>query len=195
MMVSACRMGSYCWFVQFFVWTRFLVNHVLVLVRTCLLWTWVDMRTKCTLLEPLVDVLLLFFHYLLNFIFHPEVVSLKESWMARYKVSLIVFNDGLEGTLNINFMFGQFMFFHEFLLSFSSLIIKILPDRFQMILGGLVSALGGRPVPVCRWSSEFLLPVFLWGQYYLVIGLKVLLLIKIHCVYIFIMEWIINFAN
>ena len=153
------------------------------------------MRTEGALLESLVDILLLFLHDFLNFILHPQIVSLKESRMARYEVSLIRFNDGLEGALDVNFMFGQLMFFHQILLGFSPLIIQILPHGFQMILGGLVSTFRGRPVPVCRWSPEFLLLVFLGGQYYLVIGLKVLLLIKIHCVYIFIMESIIKFAN
>lgn len=183
------------WFVQLLVRARFLVNYVLVLVRACLLRLRIYMRTECTLFEPLVDVLLLFFYDFLNFILHPEAVSLQESRMAGYQVSLIVFYDGLEGALDVNLMFGQLVFFHKFLLGFSALIVKILPDRFQMILGGLMSAIRGRAISLCRRRPEFFLPVFLWGQHYLVIGLKVLLLIKIHCVYIFIMNWLLILTN
>ena len=171
------------------------MNNVLILIGTCLFGSGINVRTEGALLESLVDVLLLFLYDFLNFILHPQIVSLKESRMARHKVSLIMFDDGLEGAFNVNFMFGQLMLFHKFLLGFSSFIIQILPHGFQMILGGLMNAFGGRPVPKPRWSSEFLLSVFLGGQYYLVIGLKVLLLIKIHCAYIFIMEKIINLAN
>ena len=69
------------------------------------------MRTEGALLESLVDVLLLFLDNFLNFILHPQIVSLKESRMARYKVSLIMFDNGLEGAFNVNFMFGQLMHF------------------------------------------------------------------------------------
>ena len=72
-MVSACCMGSYCWFMQLFVWTSFLVNHVLVLVRTCLFWAGVNVRTEGALLESLVDILLLFLHDFLNFILNKKI--------------------------------------------------------------------------------------------------------------------------
>ena len=57
-----------------------------------------------------------------------------------------------------------------------------------------MSAFGNRTVPLCGRCSEFLLAVFLRGDYYLVIGLEVLLLIKIHCEYIFIMKGLLIFA-
>jgi hypothetical protein len=57
-----------------------------------------------------------------------------------------------------------------------------------------MSALGNGTIPLSGGCSEFLLAVFLRGDYYLVIGLEVLLLIKIHCEYIFIMKGLLMFA-
>ncbi len=115
---------------QFLVGTCFLVNHVLVLVGPGLFGLGVDLWSKCALFEPLVDVFLLFLDDFLNFVLHPEVVSLQKSGMAGDKIPLIVLNDGLESTLDINFMFRKLMFFHKFLLSFPALIVKVLPNRF-----------------------------------------------------------------
>jgi hypothetical protein len=50
--------------------------------------------------------------------------------MTGHKIPLIVFDDRLEGTLDIDLMFGKLMFFHKVLLGFPALIVKILPDRF-----------------------------------------------------------------
>lgn len=58
------------------------MNYVLIIVRACLFGPGVYMWTEGALFESLVDVLLLFFNDFLNFIFHPETVSLKESRMA-----------------------------------------------------------------------------------------------------------------
>lgn len=115
---------------KFLVGTCFLVDHVFVLVRSDFFGLGVDLRGEGTLFEPLIDIFLLFLDNFLYFIFHPEVVSFQKSRMTGHKIPLIVFDDRLEGTLDIDLMFGKLMFFHKVLLGFPALIVKILPDRF-----------------------------------------------------------------
>ncbi len=115
---------------KFLVGTCLFVDHVFVLVGSDLFGLGVDLWGEGTLFEPLVDIFLLFLDNFLYFILHPEVVSFQKSRMTGHKIPLIVFDDRLECTLDIDLMFGKLMFFHKVLLGFPALIVKILPDRF-----------------------------------------------------------------
>ena len=153
--------------------------NVFIFVRTGLFWLWIDLRCECAFFEAFVDILFLFFDNFFYFIFHPNSISLQKSGMTGYEVPFILLDHRFEGTLNIYFVFGQLMFLHEFLLGFSSFIVQIFPNRFDIIFVWVVHSFGWT-VLMRRRCSEFLLSVFFRGKHYLVIGLKVLLLIKIH---------------
>ncbi len=181
---SCCCVGPYWRFVKLLVWTCLLVDYVLVLVWSRLFWFGINLGSECTFLQAFVNVFFLFLYYFLNFILHPEVISFQKCWVARHKVSFVLFYDGPECTLYVDSVFGEFMLFHELLLRFSTLVVQILPHWFDVILVRVMHSLWGS-VLLCGRGSEFLLSVFLWRKHYLLIGLKVLLLIKIHCLFIF----------
>ncbi len=103
--------------------------------------------------------------------------------MTWNQVPFALFNDRFKCALYIYFMFGKLMLLHLLFLSLFSFIIQILPNWLDIISVCIIYSLKVL-ILMSRRCSEILLLIFLRGMHYLVIGLKVLLLIKIHLIYI-----------
>lgn len=74
------------------------------------------------------------------------------------------------------------MLLFQILFVFESLIIQIFPDRLNVVSVRIINSFWWSVF--MRWrSTKYFLLVFLRRMHYLVIGLKVLLLIKIHFLY------------
>ncbi len=165
------------------IWTCLFMNLVLIFVCSCLLRLWVDLGNKCTLLKSFIYFLLFFFNNFLYFILHPKIISLQEGRMAWNQVPFTLFDDRFKCTLYIYFMFGKLMLFHQLLLRLFSFIIQIFPNWLDIISVCIIYSLD-LLILMSRRSAKFLLLISLGRMHYLMIGLKVLLLIKIHFLYI-----------
>lgn len=135
---------------------------------------------ESTLFQTLVNLLLFLFHYFFYLVLHPNIVSLQKGTMTGYQISFILFNHRLKCTLYVNFMLGQFVSFHNLFLIFQTLTIQIFPYRFDHISLRISLFLFISIFMSWRRSICLLTVSSLWRRNNLMVGFKVLLLIKVH---------------
>ena len=100
------------------------------------IWDWllvfvIYLRSKGTLFEVTVDLILLFPNFLLNFMFVPYCVSFQKIRATVNEIPLILPEDGSTSAFKINLIFIMIMFCHYLLPWSSPFIVKILPDGFS----------------------------------------------------------------
>lgn len=91
---------------------RFPMDFILELVGFGSFRFFVNLGSKGALFEPLVDLFLFFLDNFLYFIFHPKIVPLQKVRMTGNEVSFVLFDLWFKSALDIDFIFGKFMFLH-----------------------------------------------------------------------------------